>query len=94
MMIAVGIPRGVERAEISPAHLVYNDRTIRGAFMSSAVPQRDIPRYVTLWRAGKLPVEKLISGTIGLDKLNEAMDALAGGDALRTIVRPHMLSRA
>jgi alcohol dehydrogenase len=89
-MVAIGIPRGSERAEISPAQLVYGDRTIRGAFMSSAVPRRDIPRFVDLWRAGKLPVEKLVSGTIGLDRLNEAMDQLANGEALRTIVRPHV----
>ena len=88
-MVAVGIPNRVERAEISPALLVVTDRTIRGAFMSSSVPQRDIPRYVTLWRAGKLPVDRLVSSTIGLDGINEAMDALATGEALRTIVRPN-----
>jgi len=90
MMVAVGIPRGSEKAEISPAQLVYGDRTLRGAFMSSSVPRRDIPRYVDLWRAGKLPVEKLVSGTMGLEKLNEAMDALASGEAFRTMIRPHV----
>ncbi|MBV8354927.1 MAG: alcohol dehydrogenase, partial [Candidatus Eremiobacteraeota bacterium] len=54
-----------------------------------AVPLTDIPRYVALWRAGKLPVERIVSGTIGLDGLNDAMDALANGEALRTIVRPN-----
>ena len=93
-MVAVGIPRGSEKAAISPAQLVYGDRTIRGAFMSSAVPRRDIPRYVELWRAGKLPVEKLVSGTIGIDRLNEAMDELASGEALRTMVCPHVLAPA
>jgi len=90
MMVAIGIPRGSEKAEISPAQLVYGDRTLRGAFMSSSVPRRDIPRYVDLWRAGKLPVEKLVSGTMGLEKLNEAMDALASGEAFRTMIRPHV----
>ena len=90
MMVAIGIPRGSEKAEISPALLVYGDRTIRGAFMSSSVPRRDIPRYIALWRAGKLPVEKLVSGTIGLDRLNEAMDDLAAGEAFRTMVCPHV----
>ena len=89
-MVAIGIPRGSEKAQISPALLVYGDRTLRGAFMSSSVPRRDIPRYVELWRAGKLPVEKLISGTMGLEKLNEAMDALASGEAFRTMICPHV----
>jgi alcohol dehydrogenase len=94
MMVAIGIPRGSEQAGISPAQLVYGDRTLRGAFMSSAVPRRDIPRYVALWKAGKLPVDKLVSGTIGLDGLNEAMDSLASGDALRTMVCPHVMAGA
>jgi alcohol dehydrogenase len=68
--------------------LVSGDRTVRGSFMGSSVPQRDIPRYVELWRRGKLPIERLVSGTIGLEGLNEAMDALVSGSALRTVVRP------
>jgi alcohol dehydrogenase len=69
--------------------LVVGDRTIRGSFMGSSVPQRDIPRYIELWRRGKLPIEKLVSGTIGLDGINAAMDALASGEALRTLVLPN-----
>ncbi len=39
-------------------------------------------------------MDKLVSGTIGLDGLNEAMDALASGDALRTMVCPHVMAGA
>jgi len=88
-MVAVGIPARSAKAELAPAPFVLGDRTIRGAFMGGAVPLTDIPRYVALWRAGKLPVERIVSGTIGLDGLNEAMDALANGEALRTIVCPN-----
>jgi alcohol dehydrogenase len=87
-VVAIGLPRGSARAEVSPAMLVAGDRTVRGSFMGSSVPQRDIPRYVELWRRGKLPIERLVSGTIGLEDINEAMDALASGSALRTVVRP------
>jgi alcohol dehydrogenase len=87
-VVAIGLPRGAARAQVSPAMLVSGDRTVRGSFMGSSVPQRDIPRYVELWRRGKLPIERLVSGTIGLEGLNEAMDALVSGSALRTVVRP------
>ena len=39
-------------------------------------------------RWGRLPVERLISATIPLDEVNEAMDQLADGTALRQLVRP------
>jgi len=89
VIVAVGLPRASARAEVSPMLLVVGDRTIRGSFMGSSVPQRDIPRYIELWRRGKLPIEKLVSGTIGLDGINAAMDALASGEALRTLVLPN-----
>src|SRR3978361_737855 len=60
-------------------------RTIVGSYLGSAVPERDIPRYVELWRAGRLPVEELISSRIALDRVNEAMDELADGRAIRQI---------
>jgi alcohol dehydrogenase len=87
-VVAVGLPRGTARAQVSPAMLVGGDRTVRGSFMGSSVAQRDIPRYIELWRRGKLPVERIVSGHVGLDRINEAMDALAAGEALRTLVLP------
>jgi alcohol dehydrogenase len=89
VIVAVGLPRASARAEISPMLLVAGDRTLRGSFMGSSVPQRDIPRYIELWRRGKLPIERLVSGTAGLDGLNAAMDALAAGEALRTVILPN-----
>ncbi|HEX3464549.1 MAG TPA: zinc-binding dehydrogenase [Candidatus Elarobacter sp.] len=86
--VAVGIPHHERTAAISHSLLVRQDRTLKGSFMGSSVPQRDIPRYIALWRAGRLPVERLITGRIGLDELNESLDALAGGRAVRTILVP------
>ena len=50
------------------------------------MPARDIPRFVALWREGRLPVESLVSSTIELDRINEGMDELADGLAVRQIV--------
>jgi alcohol dehydrogenase len=85
---AVGLPRNEATATIAHGLLVRQDRTLKGSFMGSSVPQRDIPRYIALWRAGRLPVERLITGTIGLDQLNESLDALADGRAVRTVCVP------
>lgn len=40
-----------------------------------------------MWRDGRLPVEELVSSTIGLEDLNTAMDELAEGRAVRQIIR-------
>ena len=54
--------------------------------MGSCVPVRDIARYVTLFRQGKLPVDKLLSGTLTLDQINEGFEKLAAGNAVRQVV--------
>jgi Zn-dependent alcohol dehydrogenase len=65
---------------------VGEGRTIVGSYLGSAVPRRDIPPFVDLWRAGRLPVERLVSSTITLDQINQGMDELAEGRALRQVI--------
>jgi alcohol dehydrogenase len=84
--VTVGLPAPTAMASISPLGLVAQARTIVGSYLGSAVPERDIPRYVALWRAGRLPVEKLISSRIALDDINYAMDELAAGHAIRQLI--------
>jgi len=87
--VAIGLPHPSQQLSIPAVQLVAEARTLTGSYMGSAAPQRDVPRLVGLWQAGRLPVEKLRSATIGLDGLNEAMDALADGSAVRQVVLPH-----
>lgn len=84
--VTVGLPSPEARASISPLSLVAQGRSIVGSYLGSAVPSRDIPEYVRMWREGRLPVEKLISARIGLDDINRAMDELAAGHALRQVI--------
>jgi alcohol dehydrogenase len=86
MTVTVGLPSPTAMASVSPLSLVAQARTIVGSYLGSAVPQRDIPRYVELWRAGRLPVEELISSRISLDGINQAMDDLADGHAIRQLI--------
>ena len=83
--VTVGLPRAEARSEISPLTLTMESRTVLGCYLGWAVPSRDIPRFVQWWRSGRLPVEKLIS-RIRLDDINDAMDALANGDAVRQVI--------
>ena len=66
--------------------LIAEERTVKGSYMGSAVPSRDIPRYVRLFKRGKLPVDRLLTGTITLDQINEGFDALREGKAIRQIL--------
>ncbi|MFK5098480.1 alcohol dehydrogenase, partial [Klebsiella pneumoniae] len=80
--VTVGLPAPDARASFSPTALVAEGRSIIGSYLGSAVPERDIPVFVDLWRRGRLPVERLVSSEIALDDINAGMDALASGAAV------------
>ena len=84
--VTVGLPSPDARVSLSPLTVTAEARTVIGSYLGSAVASRDIPRYVELWRAGRLPLERLISSRIGLADLESAMDLLASGSALRQII--------
>ncbi|ARG59487.1 alcohol dehydrogenase catalytic domain-containing protein [Mycobacterium kansasii] len=84
--VTVGLPPPDARISISPLGFVAEGRSLIGSYLGSAVPSRDIPRFVSLWRSGRLPVESLVSSTIRLDDINAAMDRLADGTAIRQLI--------
>jgi alcohol dehydrogenase len=85
-VVTVGLPHPDARASISPLALVAQGRSIVGSYLGSAVPARDVPRFVDRWRDGRLPVAELVSSRIRLDGVNAAMDELAAGNAVRQLV--------
>jgi alcohol dehydrogenase len=84
--VTVGLPRPDARISVSPLGFVAEGRSLIGSYLGSSVPARDIPRFVEMWRSGRLPVESLVSSTITLDEINEGMDQLADGQAVRQII--------
>ena len=74
---------------IPMATMVSDERTIQGSYMGSCSPRRDIPRFINLYLQGKLPVDRLGSGSVGFDGINAGFDRLADGSAVRQILDPH-----
>ena len=84
--VLIGLPHPSKMFKVSIISMVGEERTVRGSYMGSAVPQRDIPRYIQLYLAGQLPVDRLVSRHISLKSLNAAFDALAQGEVVRQIL--------
>ncbi len=81
-----GLPHPSQRLALPATQLVAEERTLKGSYVGSCVPSRDVARYVELYRRGKLPVDRLMSATIRLDDINEGFDRLAEGRTVRQIV--------
>jgi len=86
--VAMGLPHPSRTLTLPALAFAGEGRTLAGSYMGSAAPQRDLPRYLALWRAGKMPVERLLTGTLPLTRINEAMEALATGQAVRQVLLP------
>ena len=75
--------------DFSPSDLVSGEKSILGSYMGSCVPVRDIPRFIEHYKAGRLPVDRLISRSVGFDDINEGFDRLSEGETVRQILLPH-----
>ncbi|HXD31853.1 MAG TPA: zinc-dependent alcohol dehydrogenase family protein [Pyrinomonadaceae bacterium] len=84
--VAIGLPAPEKLFSVSALSIVAEERTLKGSYMGSAVPRRDIPRFIEMYQAGLLPVDKLHTHTLRLEDINEGFDRLADAQAVRQVI--------
>ena len=84
--VTAGLPHPSKMMQLSPTKLVADERTLQGSYIGSCVPARDIPAYISLYQAGRLPVDKLMTHKLQLEEINEGFERLAKGEAIRQII--------
>lgn len=85
-MVTAGLPHPAHMLSIPHVGIVAEERTIKGSYLGSCNPARDIPRYVAMYRNGRLPVDRLLSERVALGDINAAFDRLADGRSVRQVV--------
>ncbi|MGP4109461.1 alcohol dehydrogenase catalytic domain-containing protein [Streptomyces sp. 4N509B] len=86
--VSVGLPDPSERFALPVTELVGQGRRLLGSYLGDSAPHLDVARYLALWRAGRLPVERLLGDTAPLSAVNETLEAMAGGQTLRQVLLP------
>ncbi|MCS7268727.1 MAG: zinc-dependent alcohol dehydrogenase family protein [Geminicoccaceae bacterium] len=86
--VTAGLPHPSARLPVPIVQLVAEERTLKGSYIGTAVPARDVPRLIDLYRNGRLPVDRLLSGRLSLEEINLGFDRLARGEAVRQVVVP------
>ena len=84
--VTAGLPHPQAMLSLPAVTLVAEERTLKGSYLGSGVPSRDIPRFLGLYRRGKLPVEKLLTHRMPLADINIGFDRLVEGTAIRQII--------
>jgi alcohol dehydrogenase len=86
--VTAGLPPPTHTFALPQVNLVAEERTVKGSYIGTCVPSRDLPRYIELYRRGKLPVDRLMSGHLKLEEINLGFDRLHDGKAVRQVVVP------
>lgn len=84
--VLVGLPKYTEMAKYTPFNIIRYERILTGSFMGTTQLQTEIPKLVELYKAGILKLDELITDRYPLEKINEAIDAVVKGEALRNII--------
>jgi len=86
LTVTAGLPPPDAALAVNVVSLVAEERTLKGSYIGTCVPLRDVPRYIALYKSGRLPVNRLLTGTLSLDDINIGFDRLHGGDAVRLVI--------
>lgn len=78
------IPTG-QKVELLAAHF-YIEKQIRGCFMGSNRFHVDMPRYLDLYRQGRLNLDDMVTRHGRLEDVNEAFRAMEAGEVTRTVL--------
>jgi S-(hydroxymethyl)glutathione dehydrogenase/alcohol dehydrogenase len=85
IVILVGVPSST-KIQVDP-FAIHCRRTLTGSYGGGAVPDRDIPAYLGLYKQGRLRLKELISLEVTLDRINEGILAMREGKPGRCVVR-------
>lgn len=86
MTVTAGLPPPGHNWPLQQVSLVAEERTVKGSYIGSCVPSRDIPRYIGLYQAGKLPINRLMGERMPLSDINRGFDRLDAGESLRDLI--------
>ena len=84
--VLIGIPREDTMLSVPARTIPRMERRILGSIYGSARPERDFLTTLDVYRSGRLPLDRLVSHRLPLAEVNEAIDLMLSGEALRVVL--------
>lgn len=84
--VTAGLPNPAGKLELPAVGITAEERVLKGSYLGSGVPSRDIPRFLALFAQGRMPVDRLLTHRLQLDGINEGFDRLQAGEAIRQVI--------
>lgn len=84
--VVVGVAPEEATVAINAVGMMRTGKTLVGCNYGSVRPAIDFPRYVDLYRHGRIKLDELISRRFALDEANEAFAAMERGEVARGVI--------
>jgi len=84
--VVVGVAKGDDTASIRPAMATFEEKTLTGSYFGSARPREDFPRIMSLYLAGRLKLDELITRTYRIEEAPQAFADLEAGRNARGVI--------
>jgi S-(hydroxymethyl)mycothiol dehydrogenase len=85
-LVQVGVPNPEMRIELPMIDFFGRGGRLKPSWYGDCLPSRDFPMLVDLHLQGRLPLERFVTETIGLDDVEEAFHKMERGEVLRSVV--------
>ncbi len=85
-VVLVGVPTPDMTLEMPLVDFFSRGGSLKSSWYGDCLPERDFPTLISLYRQGRLPLEKFVSERIGLDGIEEAFHKMHAGEVLRSVV--------
>jgi S-(hydroxymethyl)glutathione dehydrogenase / alcohol dehydrogenase len=87
-LVCVGMPASGQTASFDPGALAHDGKRIVGSKLGSSRPSEDIPRIAALYAQGRLHLDELVTATYPLERINDAIESMRRGEAIRNVIVP------
>ena len=85
-VVMVGVPPIDNVVSFPALFFALGEKKLRGCFLGSSDPKREFPRLVSLWQAGRLDLDGMITARRPLEEINQAFADMKSGVGLRTVI--------
>ncbi|OAT67945.1 S-(hydroxymethyl)mycothiol dehydrogenase [Mycobacteroides immunogenum] len=85
-VVLVGVPTPERRLEMPLIDFFSHGGALKSSWYGDCLPERDFPTLVSLYRQGRLPLEKFVTERIGIEDVEEAFHKMHAGEVLRSVV--------
>ena len=85
-VVIVGMPATGVTTSFDPSRLAVGGQKVLGSLMGSTRVSVDLPILVDLYKQRRLKLDELITGRYPLERINDAIASVVGGEALRNVI--------